>query len=702
MRLVCESFGFSYEMAGKQPSWLPAALDLVARRLLSRLSDNPEFKLTDLHMVVNNMVQTRVLTKPGTLKFQAYLAALSNALRTDTRFVVEGNVLRSRAHPQGSSAAPQVSNPVPMPPLMPAVRATGSTVATTRSSVVQGATVPSAIPATYEELHAAAEEHGDDEHEMAPRTGTAEVAHDAAGSDSDADVDEEESESATSHPEAIENGQGTETTQSAIQAVGQQQLLRDYFFSGPQNASKALTHGYALGDEASAARFAEAALLGCEVDDGDSCTSEDLAISSAAASTSSARPIYLNTHEPFCVATVGVQGGGKSHTLACVLESCLVPFQEKAADIVRLKTPMSALVLHYDQNVTSVCEATGLIGPVPKLARMVSGVQPASARCLPREKMVVLVSPSYYKQRKAFYGSYCEVKPLLFQWATLTADHIKRIMRLKDNDSQLYVATMMDMLRRYQRGGGTPTFRAFLEEVTQQCNLKGQEGPLSQRLRLLESVVAESSINAGLAAVGADLYSSVKPGMLVVADLTDPLLSSEEANGVFQVLTEQYRALPMIKCGSGKVLALDEAHKFLDATSIATDGLSQAIVNVARLMRHDGMRLVVSTQSPRALAPELLELVTTAIMHRFHSRDWFTYLCQKLPLPDSSWGKLMALEPGEALVFASRIARQSAYSIARHVSLGQDELSRASHGHVMHVRIRPRITADRGATKSNT
>jgi len=28
-----------------------------------------------------------------------------------------------------------------------------------------------------------------------------------------------------------------------------------------------------------------------------------------------ATPVFLNTHEPFCLVTVGVQGGGKSHTV---------------------------------------------------------------------------------------------------------------------------------------------------------------------------------------------------------------------------------------------------------------------------------------------------------------------------------------------------------------------------------------------------
>ena len=410
--------------------------------------------------------------------------------------------------------------------------------------------------------------------------------------------------------------------------------------------------------------------------------------------------VYLNTHEPFCLAAVGVQGGGKSHTMACVLEACLVPFPE--AGIVRLRQPMSTLVLHFDQNVTSVCEATGLISPLPPLSRILSGGAggpSAGPRCLPRENMVVLVSPSYWRQRKAFYGDYCVVRPLLFRWATLTADHIKRIMRIKDGDNQLYVAAMLDLLRQYQREAVTPAFPLFLQQVRRHCNLKGQEGPLAQRLRLLESVVAESDANAGLAADSADLYACVRPGVLVVADLTDPLLASDEANGIFQVLTEQYRAIPAAAAaggGGGKLLALDEAHKFMDGA--ASDGLSEAIVNVARLMRHDGMRLAVSTQSPAALAPELLELVTVAVLHRFHSRDWFAYLAKKLPLPARAREQLMELRPGHALVFASqhRVARAAAAA-----GRGSGDADGGGCGHVFQLHIRQRITADRGATRIN-
>ena len=64
--------------------------------------------------------------------------------------------------------------------------------------------------------------------------------------------------------------------------------------------------------------------------------------------------------------------------------------------------------------------------------------------------------------------------------------------------------------------------------------LQTQTGPLTQRLALLESLVAESALNADIADQGMDLARACQPGALVAVDLTDPLLSSEEANGIFQ------------------------------------------------------------------------------------------------------------------------------------------------------------------------
>jgi hypothetical protein len=81
--------------------------------------------------------------------------------------------------------------------------------------------------------------------------------------------------------------------------------------------------------------------------------------------------------------------------------------------------------------------------------------------------------------------------------------------------------------------------------VRKVCSLKGQSGPLHQRIALLESIVAESEKKLSLVNESANLISTSKDGnYFIFADLTDPLLSKEEANGLFQVLTEQFKALP--------------------------------------------------------------------------------------------------------------------------------------------------------------
>ncbi len=150
------------------------------------------------------------------------------------------------------------------------------------------------------------------------------------------------------------------------------------------------------------------------------------------------------------------------------------------------------------------------------------------------------------------------------------------------------------------------------------------------------------------------------------------------------MLVEQYRGLPS---KGGKVLALDEAHKYMKGD--LSDGLSAALVNAARLMRHDGMRLLVSTQSPLALAPELLELVSVAFLHRFHSADWFAYLAKKLPLAPETWRRLVELEPGRALLFASRHALPRAWALPE------------GGAPLFALTVRPRLTADRGASRTN-
>lgn len=70
---------------------------------------------------------------------------------------------------------------------------------------------------------------------------------------------------------------------------------------------------------------------------------------------SSAKPdprIFYNVATPSSVFICGSQGSGKSHTLSCLLENCLVP-----SEAAVLPRPLTGLVFHYD---TFVSESGGL------------------------------------------------------------------------------------------------------------------------------------------------------------------------------------------------------------------------------------------------------------------------------------------------------------------------------------------------------
>ena len=392
--------------------------------------------------------------------------------------------------------------------------------------------------------------------------------------------------------------------------------------------------------------------------------------------------VFINVTDPFCLITVGVQGSGKSHTTACILESCLLPFPP----VVNVEQAMAVLVCHYDQSDVNCCEATGLSNPSAKIASLLSEygdtMIPPS---LSDKQILVLCSPSFYHQRSKYYKDVCEVRPLLFKWKSLKAQQLKKLMKLDESSTQLYVGLMLDMLRDFQRQEKVPAYEDFIRMVEDLANVPGQSSPLKQRFQMLSSFVYESDKNESLRDVGVDLADVMEAGRMVVVDLTDPMMSPADANGVFQVLLETFRFKRIPR--AGKLVAFDEAHRYMGLHG-ESDALAQQITDCARLMRHEGMRLVISTQSPKAMPEELLELTTVLISHRFQSNDWHTYLAKKVPLPEGSFERIRSLAPGEALVYSACPSLTA-----------QDGMGRGAE--VMRVQVRKRLTADRGASRVN-
>lgn len=388
------------------------------------------------------------------------------------------------------------------------------------------------------------------------------------------------------------------------------------------------------------------------------------------------RYAYCGVKDPFCMLAIGVQGTGKSHTMNVMLENCLLQcLHPQQLPLVRLQQEMCGLVLHYDRCESNVCEAIGLKDLNRRIGNGTSAAGPQVKR------IVVLVSPTFFKQRQRFYAdSACEVHPLLFKWSELSALELKKLMALSSNDSQLYVSVMLDLLRGYQRREEVPNFEDFKRQMESCCSNQSQLSPLRQRLQILESIIFESALNEPLRDGYRSLEELMIGGTLIIADLTDPLLSVVEARSIFQVLLGKFRA-HLLDCG--KVVAFDEAHKYL---SNDADELAQSIVEMVRLMRHEGIRIMVSTQSPLTIPSELLELVSFTVLHSFQSRDWFEYLSSKIPVPKDSFERIRRLATGHALLVSAR------------AKYGKGEGTIAD---CMQIKIRPRITMDYGASRSN-
>lgn len=129
-------------------------------------------------------------------------------------------------------------------------------------------------------------------------------------------------------------------------------------------------------------------------------------------------PVMLNTDTPWSAFICGSQGSGKSHTMSCILENCLLPDKR----IGKLNKPLAALVVHYDSMDSSYSEAAHLC-----------------SRGIP---VRVLVSPSNFKTLKKKYQCIpgakgnITVEPLYLKGSHLNTERIKRLMAFGDDNDQ--------------------------------------------------------------------------------------------------------------------------------------------------------------------------------------------------------------------------------------------------------------------------
>ncbi|TDL16630.1 hypothetical protein BD410DRAFT_731134 [Rickenella mellea] len=385
--------------------------------------------------------------------------------------------------------------------------------------------------------------------------------------------------------------------------------------------------------------------------------------------------LYLNTNAPFSAIVCGVQGSGKSHTVATILESMFI----QDPRIGSLRQPLCGLVFHMSD---------GGLESIPSEAAWLAV---SNSPYTETPNVHVYVSPSSIRTMRAVYaplGKAVVVRPLRFTEDELDAEAFLMMMSVGSSEAApLYMQIFLSILRDLGENYSFAKFMRKLEEKKQDFNTAQLTG-LKQRMALLETFVDRTGSMTFLPP------SRFVAGQVTIVDLSDPFIDSSAACGIFQVVA---RLFVRSKVDTGKVLVVDEAHKYLSAS----EGLTVSLLTLIREQRHKAMRVIISTQEPSVVPSTLISLCSVAILHRFSSPSWCEHIAKHVSADlstTSAFERVVTLHTGEAVMLApSGIQMQSPSG----TPTSQSGRTLGQFGRrYLHVRARQRITRDGGGSRT--
>ncbi|KAJ9217610.1 hypothetical protein DTO166G4_792 [Paecilomyces variotii] len=365
--------------------------------------------------------------------------------------------------------------------------------------------------------------------------------------------------------------------------------------------------------------------------------------------------MYANITAPWSTFICGSQGSGKSHTLSCMLENMLLTPSKTGT----LHRPLAGIIFHYDKftnfSTTQLCEAAYL--------------------CSHGVPVRVLVSPSNFMTMQKLYRNLPglpahapkpKVVPMYFREEYLNITMMKTLMAIGgEGNTPLYIEVLSQVLRGMameSQGSRGLNYKLFKQRLESERFSKDQLAPLRLRLQLLESFLDTSPKSSSKTA---DIWEFEK-GTLTIVDLSCPFVDENDACALFNICLSLFLEN---RGTSGRLIALDEAHKFLSTKSNEALEFTDTLLSVIRQQRHLGTRVVIATQEP-TLSPDLLDLCNVTIVHRFSSPAWYKMLeahlaaaligkqRQQRTTVDSGnlFDQIVKLKTGEALLFCPTAA----------------------------------------------
>jgi hypothetical protein len=251
--------------------------------------------------------------------------------------------------------------------------------------------------------------------------------------------------------------------------------------------------------------------------------------------------VFQNTNVPFSTFICGVQGSGKSHTTACMLENALI----RSPRLGRLQAPVSALVFSYGEFSNN-----GFGFNVSEAAFLAASNQAVAIDRV--KKVTVLTStsnPAIMKFYRAIPG--IEVMPFKLKAKTLDIGTLLTLMAVNEKaEVPLYMARVESILRTIatESQDGVFDYDLFKQRLTLENFDVKQTNMLEMRLGLLESFLDRTNSAP---------EPRYRPGEVTIIDLSDPFVTPNTACILFKLGLERF----MQSRVPGKMVVLDEAHK---------------------------------------------------------------------------------------------------------------------------------------------
>lgn len=345
------------------------------------------------------------------------------------------------------------------------------------------------------------------------------------------------------------------------------------------------------------------------------------------------KKIALDLNGCNTISLFGVQGAGKSYTIGVVTEMMLKQFE----NVNKVPSPLASVIFHYSETMDYAPEFTSMIYPndeAGQLAKLrdVYGVNPDKI-----EDVILLTTESKLDERKAEYPN-LEVYPIGFDSKELQVQDWMFLLGAVGNDS-VYIKEFKQILKKTRHDLSLKNIKHGLKGNSFLSN--SQKDRAMQRIQFAEDYIQD----------GTKLQQYLKPGRLVIVDLRDEFIEKEEALGLFVVMLNIFSSVKTVDGQAfNKFIVFDEAHKYMDDKKLV-----EAITTAIREMRHKGVSIMIASQDPVKLAPEIIELSSVIMLHRFNSPAWVSHMKKAVTaLGNLSASEMASLGSGEAYLWATK------------------------------------------------